>query len=151
MCSIMTRELISWYGTTFIDLSNKVNQLLLRFEISSMAESEEINRDSIKPTRNAGNRHSNNEFTHHDNEMLGLLRSGRCKNSQVLIILAEKVTEKLSILSCKNISYIVVANDSWLHLLSVLWSKASTTQSLLLYFLYYSRPLKAVLVTVLLQ
>ena len=37
-----------------------------------MAESEEIDRDSIKTTHNAGNRHSNNDFTYHDNEMSGL-------------------------------------------------------------------------------
>lgn len=39
----------------------------------------------------------------------------------------EKVTEKLSILSRSNISYTVVDNDYWLHFVSVLQSKESTT------------------------
>lgn len=45
-----------------------------------MTESEEISIDSIKTTRIVGNKHSNNDFTDHDNEMSGLLRSDRCKN-----------------------------------------------------------------------
>lgn len=42
-------------------------------------------------------------------------------------MLTEKVTEKLSILSRNNISYTMVDNDYWLHLLSALQSKESTT------------------------
>lgn len=42
MCRVMIRGFILGNGTFFLDLPNKVCQLLLEFEISSMAESEEI-------------------------------------------------------------------------------------------------------------